>query len=222
MSRKTVSRVKLIKDKQELCILQLIKTGDEYSLSLSETDKEIKELIEDIAQRLKQHKQYEEKLEFWTDLLLELEKESIDAMELPKHDREFSLQFDMDSGEMAAIQKDALTGQQVSDDIGRNIANILSKVFSEFGVDYVTKIEAALSKKDWIEAFSILEKGINEGMIRLASKETKAKLLHSLQLLPPSSLDPDKRKKFYEIKFGLGEETRLFNLLFEDASQYIE
>lgn len=54
---------------------------------------------------------------------------------------------------MAAIQMDTMTGEQVSDDIRRNIANILGKVFSEFGIDQVKEIEAALSKKDWAEAF---------------------------------------------------------------------
>jgi hypothetical protein len=222
MGIKILHRVKLIRDKQELCILQIANTGDEYSITLSKNVRGIKELLVDITQRLKQTKQYKEELEFWNDLLLELKREMIEVIELPKHDREFSIHFDLGSGEIAAIQTDAVTGQQVSDDIGRNIANLLSKTFSEFGVEEVSKIEEALSKKDTTEAFIMLEKGMKEGMLRLASKDIKTKLLNTLQLLPPSSLEPDKRKKFYEIKFLLGEETGLFNLLFVDASKYID
>lgn len=221
MGKKILNKVKLIREKQE-CILQLTNTGDEYSIAFSKNDEGIKQVLVDITQRLKESKQYENKLDLWNDLLLELKKETIEVIELPKHNREFSIHFDLDSSEITAKQTDAMTGQQVSDDLGRSIANILSKTFSEFGVEEVFKIEEALSKKDTTGAFTILEKGMNGGMLRLASKETKTKLLNTLQLLPPSSLESDKRKAFFKIKFVLGNETGLFNLLFEDASEYID
>ncbi|MCQ6274708.1 hypothetical protein JMM81_06945 [Bacillus sp. V3B] len=217
MSTKTIRRVKLIKEQQYLGMLELSVDESEYALSVTG---DINEHIKKITQCLKQNNDYEDKLAFWDDLIQELKSEEINVVEAeaPIKERVFSMHFDIEGGEMMATQTDATTHHYVSDDIGRSIANRISKVFSEFGTECVAEIEVALSEENWEGAFSLL----NKGMLHLASKQTKMSLFSLLQSLPPSALDASKRKRFYEIKFLLGESTGRFDLVFDDASHYLE
>lgn len=220
---KMVCRVKLATKDNGCCVMQLMDTTEGYLISISENSTpEIVKLVEKIIQQVKEKKQYEDKLVFWEDIMLALGSEHITFNELPNNDGKLLLNLDITTGEKLVIYQDSMTGQHAHDEIARNIASIVSGVFSKYGVDTVNAIEKALSQEDMYEAYKLLEMGQRNGIIELGSKDTNIKLFHLIHQIPPLSLTIEERKNLYEYKFLLGEKTGDFSLLYDDVSKYID
>ncbi|WP_434511041.1 tetratricopeptide repeat protein [Desulfitobacterium sp. AusDCA] len=140
--------------------------------------------------------------------------------EISNNTHELKVTFDTKTGDTLVSCKDASVSQP--NDIIHNIANVLSRVFNDFGIDTVDSIEKALLQNNIIDAYKLLEKGRNKGLLHFSSHNTKIRLFHLVHQIPPLSLMSEERKNFYEIKFVLAQSTGLFSYLFDDASQYMD
>jgi len=219
----TVRRVKLTRQDEDLSVMQLEQNDEVYRVSFSEeTAPEIVRFVETIMLQVKGNKQYEDKLLFWEDLLVALESEDITFSELPNHDGEVALSINVANGDKLVSYKDTITGQNVPNEIVRNIASVVSRVFSEYGIDTINQIENALMQEDTQGAYELLVEGQGKGLLHFGSKNTLTRLFHLIDHVLPVSLTSEERKKLFEIKFVLGEQTGLFTTLYADASQYIE
>lgn len=222
--KRIVCGVKLIrKDKDLSAVMHLTENEEGYSISFSEDSvPELVASVEVIIRQLKEGKEYRDKLVFWKDLLLAIESEQMTYNELSNNDLHLALNLDIAKENKLVSYSNNKTDGNVPDEISRSIANIISKVFTEYGVDKVDEVENALSRKDIYSAYKLLEKALEEGIIQLGSKNTNTRLFHLVCQIPISSLTTDEQKKLYEYKFILGEKTGLFSELYDDVSHYID
>ncbi|AIQ73003.1 hypothetical protein [Paenibacillus odorifer] len=220
---KILRRVKLTRQNKDLCIMQLKETAEGYTVSLSDNaNTEDVDLINTITQEMKSSKEYEDKIAFWEDLLIALKNRDITYRELPAYDIKLAIQLDMKTGEKLVTYEKNTEVKDEPDTIARKVAGALSKVFSEYGIDTVKKIEKALSQNHIDEAYIYLEEGKKEGLLNFSTKDTRIKLLQAIQKFSTNILTPEKRKELLETKFLLGESTGIFSILYDDASQYIK
>jgi len=220
---KIVRRVKLTRQNEDLCLMQLKVTAEGHTISLLDNaNSEVVDLINAITQEMKSSKKYEDKIAFWEDLLEALKSRDITYRDIPTHDAKFAIQLDLETGDKLVTYEKNNEGNHVPDTIARNVASAVSKAFSEFGINTVNEVEEALLQNQIDDAYANLVKGQKQGLLHFSTKDTKERLLKVIQKFSLITLTPEKRKNLLEIKFLLGESTGLFSALYDDASEYIE
>ncbi len=194
--------------------LGLTNQGHQISFSKEPSD-EIASIIED----LKSGKEHSDEEGLWEALIGELRSKGVSVRDLPLGDLELKVQWNAVSGETLGLVKSLTQGDH--GEIARDIANTVSRVFSNLGMETVDEMESALPQ-DAVAAFTCLEKGRSEGLLLFGSKETKLKVFHLAEQINAAVLEPAQRKSFYEVKFVLAQATGLYSYVYHDVDAYIE
>ncbi|NRQ54502.1 tetratricopeptide repeat protein [Brevibacillus sp. HD1.4A] len=220
---KILRRVKLKKDDEIISIMTLSETPDSFEVTFSrDTSPEHLMIFEEIIKKIKERGQYEDPLVYWENVLSSLDQEHISIIEFPIQTKEVQFKLDMDTGTILTSYADNSAGDNNSSELLRSIAGRIKHVFTDYGKETVLEIETALQKDNQDEAYQLLVKGQEKGILQLGSKNNKTKLLHIINKILPTRLDPIQQKNLYEIKFLLAHDTGLFSVIFDDVSKYIE
>jgi len=216
-SKKAIRRVELTMQDTQMYIMQFECTDHVYQISFSAAPPdEIFSIIED----LKSRKEHSDEEGLWEALLGELRNKGISIRHLPLGDLRLNFQLNTVTGEKTALVQALTPGDH--GEIARDIANAITHVFSNIGIETVSEMESALQRQDLEKAFKCLERGKNEGLLHFGSKETKLKVFHLAQQINAAVLEPAQRKIFYEIKFVLAEAISHYSYLYHDVDAYIE
>ena len=136
-------------------------------------------------------------------------------------ERTMSIQYDRERKNSHVTSIDSTSKEGIVDDVALNIANVITNVFENYGIDFALWIENCCNSKNYRELYLTLVDAQENGVLHLGSQITLSRIFRAISPIAASEYEDDEKKGFIEMKLAFGSLVKEFAGLYDEITFYL-